>query len=281
MTETDAYRVDEWLLSTPLYAPIPLLADETGAIQGVRALLAWTGTFDAYCPGCGQTATFRGMVHPDYKKSVDAQRLASAAMNAPRGTALWEMSEVRKAVFCTRDQRHTLIFYFLRRGAQVMKIGQHPSYADLARGETREFGKVLGKDRVAELNTAIGLAAHGVGVGAFVYLRRIFESLVEEAHQIAKKDPAWDEAAYQRLRMSERLPVLAGHLPAFLVEHYKLYGILSLHLHELTDADCLKNFELVKQGIFAIAEERLADRQRQERIAAARKAMGEFKSPNP
>lgn len=279
MTKTNAYPVAEWLLSTPLYAPIPLPADEAVAIQGVRALVAWTDTFDVYCPGCGQMATFRGMVHPDYEKSVNAQRLANASMNAPRVTAMWEMPEIRKAVYCSRDRSHILIFYFLRRDAQVMKIGQYPSYADLAHGETQGFAKALGKGRVAELNTAIGLAAHGIGVGAFIYLRRVFESLVEEAHQVARNDPDWVEEVYQRLRMAERLPLLAGHLPAFLVEHAKLYSILSLHLHELSDDACRATFEVVKQGIFAIAEERLAEYQRRERATAARKAIAGFKPP--
>lgn len=79
--------------------------------------------------------------------------------------------------------------------------------------------------------------------------------------------------------MAERLSLLAGHLPQFLVEHAKLYAILSQHLHELSDADCRASFDIVKQGIFAIAEDRLAERLRQQHAAAASKAIVGYKSP--
>jgi hypothetical protein len=41
-------------------------------------------------------------------------------------------------------------------------------------------------DAYREFGKAVGLGAHGVGIGAVVYLRRIIESLIEEAHQTAK-----------------------------------------------------------------------------------------------
>ncbi|MEC4720505.1 hypothetical protein RY831_15185 [Noviherbaspirillum sp. CPCC 100848] len=200
-------------------------------------------------------------------------RSSSGSASAP--------AQFTKTAECTRNPSHSLFFYFVVSDDVLCKAGQFPSYATLAQGETKSFRKVLGDERVTELNTAIGLAAHGVGVGAFVYLRRIFESLVEDAHQAAKNGPKWDEPAYLGLRMAERLPLLAGHLPPFLVEHAKLYAILSLHLHELSDADCRASFDIVKQGLFAIAEDRLAERQRQQRAAAASKAIAGYKPPSP
>ena len=41
-----------------------------------------------------------------------------------------------------------------------------------------------------EFTKAIGLAANGVGIGSFVYLRRIFENLVFQAFDEAKKEPS-------------------------------------------------------------------------------------------
>jgi len=37
-----------------------------------------------------------------------------------------------------------------------------------------------------EFRESIGLAAHSVGIGSFVYLRRILKGLIEEAHTEAK-----------------------------------------------------------------------------------------------
>lgn len=90
------------------------------------------------------------------------------------------------------------------------KIGQIPSLADLTLPDLRKYRQVLGDDRFKELTRAIGLTTHGVGVGAFVYLRRIFESLIEGSHAEASKDPGWDEDTYSRSRMDEKISLMKG-----------------------------------------------------------------------
>lgn len=45
---------------------------------------------------------------------------------------------------------------------------------------------VLDKKSLFEFKRAIGLAAHGTGVGSFVYLRRIFEGLITETYETYK-----------------------------------------------------------------------------------------------
>jgi hypothetical protein len=175
------------------------------------------------------------------------------------------MVQFQMNVLCARAKGHVVRFIFLhRRGLSLQKIGQHPSLADLSIPETSRFVKVLGQDRVRELNKAIGLAAHGVGAGSYIYLRRIFEALVEEAHGEAHKDAGWDEEAYQRLRVVERVAMLKAHLPAFLVEHPQLYGILSKHIHELSETECLQNFEAMKEAILIIARDKLKTHEERE-----------------
>jgi hypothetical protein len=85
--------------------------------------------------------------------------------------------------------------------------------ADIEKGDTDRFEPVLGRERLKELNRGIGLASHGVGIGAHVYLRRIFEGLVEEAHAAASTQPGWEDAKYTQARMPERVRFLKDHLP--------------------------------------------------------------------
>jgi hypothetical protein len=279
-----ADTVADWLLHTPLYAPLSF-ADAGEAQAGAYGLLAWSGTCESYCPECGTDATFSGVVDQEFNSQN--QRLRAAAVNIAgdvrRSIPWWEAdgAELGKKVACTRDRRHVLSFHFQRRGQQIIKIGQYPSFADLADGETKELRPVFGKMRVAELNKAIGLAAHGAGIGAFAYLRRVFESLVDDAHQKAASDPGWDEEVYKKLRMQERLRLFAGRLPTLLVENYSLYGILSQHLHELSDEECLKNFDLVKQGILMIGHERLAAEKLKKGTEAFKKALSKMSPPVP
>lgn len=251
-------KVADWLVKTPLYEPIAD-GDDVTRTRAIRALITSAWTFDAYCIDCRKLSTFT----PQPEKTIYDQALVKTKIfpgeSLTEGDAFCARQQlVRVRATCARDSKHEMHFTFLhRRPKDVIKIGQYPSLADLSVPETQQFAKVLGQDRVRELNKGIGLAAHGVGVGSYIYLRRIFESLVEEAHAEAKSDVSWDDVAYQRSRMQERVELLKAHLPAFLVEHPQLYGILSKHVHELSEQECLSNFEAVKEAILIIARDKL------------------------
>jgi hypothetical protein len=148
----------------------------------------------------------------------------------------------------------------------MQKVGQYPSVADLHSAKIKRYRKVLSPEDYRELNRAVGLAAHGVGIGAFVYLRRMFERLIEEAHQIARKDLAWDEEHFLRSRMPEKIVLLASHLPDFLLENKSLYSILSQGLHDLSEDECLQFFSVTLLGIELILQERIATKEKNERI---------------
>lgn len=62
---------------------------------------------------------------------------------------------------------------------KIIKIGQFPSVADLVILEIVKYKSVLSK-QYREFSKAVGLFVHGIGIGSFVYLRRIIENLVYE-----------------------------------------------------------------------------------------------------
>jgi hypothetical protein len=81
-------------------------------------------------------------------------------------------------ITCARSESHSVLFVFRLEKMQLQKIGQFPSLADIAIDEGKTYRTVLTREDSSEFHKAIGLAAHGVGIGSFVYLRRIFERLV-------------------------------------------------------------------------------------------------------
>jgi hypothetical protein len=244
-------KAEEWLVKTPLYEEIAG-SDPGDCYNAIRALFMRAAPFDAHCVECKGAATFT----PEHDEERRGLILRGPREIVERYCMEQTLFTVRAR--CARNAAHHMQFVFLHRlNKGLQKIGQYPSLADLSIPETSQFVKVLGEDRVRELNKAIGLAAHGVGVGSYIYLRRIFESLVEEAHGEARNDVGWDEEAYQRLRVSERVPILKAHLPAFLVEHPQLYGILSKHIHELSEDECRRNFDAMKEAILIIARDKL------------------------
>lgn len=244
----------EFYIEYPLY--------EEFTFPDGQDLESWTieyfgGTLDAFCPDCGAHSIFS---------------------HTPQQTHFAEDAWVRDHLFevvlvCSRDRKHQLYFLFQVRGRTMQKIGQFPSLATLNLHDVKQYSSVLNSESFREFNKAIGLAAHGVGIGSFVYLRRIFEGLVEEAHVAARADSSWVETTYQQARMSEKIQLLACRLPKFLVDNHALYGVLSKGIYELSEAECLAAFPAIKLGIEIVLGAKLRAADEQKQLAAAAQAI--------
>ena len=163
-----------------------------------------------------------------------------------------------------RCKRYGTLFHFLIRldekdgDKAVSKVGQYPSVADIHIGQVHKYDAVLKKEKMREFTKAIGLAANGVGIGSFVYLRRVFEFLVFEAVERAQKDDGdFNKELFDKSKMNEKIKMLAGYLPEFLVENYKIYGILSKGVHELSEDECKEYFTVLRESIEMIVDEKL------------------------
>ena len=179
---------------------------------------------------------------------------------------------------CARNKNHVQIFFFVivRHTAldySIKKIGQHPSFGDLTLPRLRKYAAVLNAKLLGELNRAVGLAAHDVGVGAYVYLRRVFEALIDEAHTVARQDPGWGEELYVRSRMPEKMVFLKAHLPTFLVEHPEMYSLLSKGIHELSEKECLAHFDTLRSAIELILAQTIEKKEMELRTRDAESAL--------
>jgi len=175
---------------------------------------------------------------------------------------------------CTRDQTHIMRFYFSIRNSKICKVGQYPSLADLHLSSISKYRKLLGKDRYAELARAIGLHAHDVGIGSFVYLRRVFEHLINKAHEVASQETGWDEGAFEIAHMPDKIRLLKNHLPEFMVQNANIYSILSKGIHDLTEDECLDYFATIETGIKLILEDEIARQEWEENIKVITSEIG-------
>jgi hypothetical protein len=149
----------------------------------------------------------------------------------------------------------------------VEKCGQFPSYATIEQGSVKSLRKLIPGDDGAELARAIGLASHGVGIGSFVYVRRIFERVIKRKFDELQTTEGWPPEALDGKRMDQRIQLMKDHLPDFLVRNNKLYGILSLGIHELNEEDCLSFFPIAYSSIkFILDEDRRKREEKNERI---------------
>jgi hypothetical protein len=76
--------------------------------------------------------------------------------------------------------------------------------------------------------------------------------------------------------MDEKIELLKLHLPEFLVQNRKLYGILSKGVHELSERECLEYFDSVKVGVELILDEKLEQHKKQQKIKSAQDSLAKL-----
>lgn len=80
--------------------------------------------------------------------------------------------------------------------------------ADFQIPQVEKYRKILGEEEYKEFTRGIGIAAHGVGIGSFVYLRRVFENLIEEAHAKARtENKEFLNEGYLKARMNDKIKI--------------------------------------------------------------------------
>ena len=244
----DALSLYRLCFELPLYAEIPVIEEQDDHFHG---LMEGGMKVDAFCIHCHGDSIFvhphKDLGYPNYGHSVRKYEVV---------------------LTCGRVSDHKYRFIFeCSEERNFRKIGQYPSLADLATATNKRFEKVIDAEHLREFNKAIGLASHGIGIGSFVYLRRIFEKIVEEAADSAAEiDKAKD---FVGKRMDQKITLLKDHLPSFLVENATIYGILSKGIHELQEGECLDYFPAVRAAIQLVLEDRIIIKRRDEERAKA------------
>ncbi len=239
----------EFLLQGPLYKQLEL-ADNDISKKVVWLCEETDFQFDAYCTGCDRDSHFK-------RRLVNKQTYNGFLEGYNR---LSTKETVAKFV-CQRHDTHVYQFNIMRSRSALIKYGQMPSLEDIASSDIKRFRSVLESEYFSELHRANGLASHGIGIGSFVYLRRIFEKLIEDHRVLLEKAEA-PIAGFDGMRMAEKIKALQRVLPPAIVEYKGSYGILSKGLHELSEEMCRKYFPAVRAAIIAILEQDLQEKER-------------------
>lgn len=197
-------------------------------------------TFDTYCIHCRQDTPFRISPRP-----ASSRGIGPITKNAPALSIIYAT--------CQRAH-HVYTYVILKLPKILMKIGQYPSSATIGFNDLRPIEKSLDKLDREELGAALGLFSHETAIGAFVYLRRVFERMIARAHE-RKKAESGAIPNFDSMPMEERIKHLRGELPARVVNQSKVFSILSLGLHELSEDKCRAYFPALKAVIFQMLEQ--------------------------
>ncbi|WP_051428170.1 hypothetical protein [Bacillus sp. J33] len=228
--------------------------------------------FDAFCIHCQKESTFKF----SNKYINNAYQTYQAAVVSNNVERYWNKlkAPIQITFDCQRNKAHNYSIAFTLHKNKITKSGQYPSLASIEQHDIKKYQKVLERD-YKDFSKGIGLASHGVGIGSFVYLRRIFENLIEEAHLIAKNNSFWNEELYSQARMNEKINLLKDYLPAILVQSKQLYGIISKGIHELEEQECLDMFPHIKLAIELILDEKLYELEKEKKVSEIKKFVQE------
>jgi len=237
--------------------------------EKVFDLMIYSGTIDAYCVWCDKESVF------DTTQPLGTDDLPG--YQTYEQLKYWKNHGdgfIRITHRCSRESNHQYFAYYLKEGILFLKIGQWPSVADFQTPQAEKYRKILGENQYKEFVRGIGLSAHGVGIGSFVYLRRVFENLIQEAYKKAKgDDKEFQDDEYKKARMDEKIKIVKNYLPDFLVENRNLYAILSKGIHDLEEDECLQYFETVKIGIEQILDEKIIQKEKADKALKAKEAI--------
>ena len=104
--------------------------------NNLKALLTLNFRVDGYCPFCKRQSTFfrdQGGIDEDRWKLVAAKK--------------WSyVSDF--VVECVRRSDHKIKFNIIARNGAIQKVGQYPSFADIANDESKQYRDILSDERL-------------------------------------------------------------------------------------------------------------------------------------
>jgi len=265
----------DFLVNKGLYDEIEITQEN---IFELSDLVGGNVKINVYCPECEENRVFSCKEIPYYVFNDENQVIGSNSLaneievwqsiQNSRGPGVqkkqdesWTWAngtvenDTRLMVFkfvCAMDNSHHLDYIVITNENKMKKIGQFPSFADLSFPELKEYKNVMGKENEKELKRAIGLYASGIGVGSFVYLRRIFERIIMTAGKKAIDDGNVTQEEFDRARIDEKIKMISMYIPKLLTENRIVYGIISKGIHELSEEECLEFFPVMKDFIIMI-----------------------------
>lgn len=176
-----------------------------------------------------------------------------------------------KQAICSFDNNHTMDFIFYINISQnkdeyiikLSKIGQNPSFTNLNRYKFKKYSKLLKEIKCYDdYIKGINLFSHDIGIGSYVYLRRILEKLLLFKYKENKNSINIDFEEFKIKDMKDKIKILKEYLPDFLNENKSIYNILSAGIHILDEEICKGYFSILLSAIDIILDQELEKREK-------------------
>ncbi len=268
-------KVEDLLVNKGLYDVVDISVEDLAEMQKYFSKSEYMdNNIDCYCVNCETNRTFK-YINCEVREETGILRMnifddETGRSRRPKPEEAFNGFLNRRYSLtyrCTRERTHTIIFDLITTDNQIMKVGQYPSVADMTIPEIKKYQTILGR-QYRDYSKAIGLFANGIGIGSYVYLRRIIENLVFDKFSQTKGKLGISADDFSKLHFDEKIDKLSDFLPDLLVSNKNLYGIVSKGIHELSEEECLSMFPCIRTGIELILDDILAEKEKAKKAKA-------------
>jgi hypothetical protein len=224
---------------------------------------------ESYCNKCKNSSTFKidkNMELSKIRNDIESQEKAPRFTEDESYKYQWFKTNNNKIIQfkfdCARHESHNIIYAFLVTLEGLIKIGQYPSDRDLIDNNiSKNIKKLISNKEDFNLcndylNKSIILNSEGFGIASVLYLRRVFEYVVNST---------LDCDTTQYIPMENKIKS-SEYLPKEFKENKKIYNILSDGVHNLSDEECNVIFSVMYDGMLILLEEYFYHMERQERL---------------
>lgn len=264
-----------------LYSKVDI-SDEN--VNTLISLFTKEYSLDLFCLKCNNRSVFRKrpvgetalftfeQCLSSIKQKINVKEIFCTEKNPAFKRLQLGVSNTSIQFVCSRDNTNEVTMFFELTENALIKIGQWPSPIDVSIRIPSKYSAML-DDYFREYKSAIELNCHGYSVGAYAYLRRIIEQLVEQAHTKAAQQPDWNDTEYSNKRIGDKIKSLTGFLPDFFVSNVIIYGLISKGIHELSEDECENMFSVLKATIEYILDETIEEKEKELKKAEISKAV--------
>ncbi|MDE6004153.1 MAG: hypothetical protein K2G88_02055 [Oscillospiraceae bacterium] len=276
MSEMDetviAYKfLQNFILSEPLYKTVEFDAKWYSSFAGFSRMIDHD-----YCDYCSENSVFKWnndqYIHDMFCKlseyNIESQNPIIRSINEPHRNQPFFIDYLFFCTGCKRIHYYTLMF----KGNTVTKIGQYPSFASKEKLELKKYKKLnIVKKYYIELMHSVDAYSQHMGIAAFVYLRRIYEHIVETEYSKLSMEKNEKASFDEKMKaVDKEIHIIPEALAS---QKSKIYSVLSKGIHEYDEDECYEMYPVIRNVILFILNRYLAQKEEQKLQEDARKLL--------
>lgn len=259
-------KLENILQDEPPYKPIPITLEDQLGFATLNEI-----AIRLHCRLCNMESVFNGRIYDNFLSlrdlllkempyPMDQQHNENKATNVLDKNPFLTVFTL-KCAKCGESAYFPILVF----GTKIYKIGQFPSFATTQVNVVAKYKNII-SEKYPELTKSISAYSQSMGIAAFVYLRRIYESLVESRY----KGPVHEKFTDKLHEVEKTEQIVPDELEKIKKD---LYSVLSKGVHEYSEDECMKLYPALLFCTETILDNELAKKDRQKKAKNAIQAI--------